>query len=218
MNEQEMQTTAIVVVEQANTYMVGSQQEYDNAAEILKEVKHRMNQIVDYWKPLKEKAYGAWKDICAKEKQLTDPFTKAETIIKGKMADWKKAELERIRAEQAELERQRKEEEEMIRKAAELAADEGDTERFETMAEAAISVAAMPIAQPEVHKTKDTSAKVVWKARITEPGLVPVEMMGIEIRPINQSALDKLAQLSKGQAKIPGVVMHEDIQISARAR
>ena len=87
---------AVMAMQQSKDIIVNTQQDYDNAAELCKDIKARIKQIEQYWKPLKDKAYGAWKDICAKEKQLLSPFAKAENDIKTKMVGFKKQQMEEV--------------------------------------------------------------------------------------------------------------------------
>jgi hypothetical protein len=63
MNELEQKQQGVILTEQANTFIVKTQQDYDNAAEICKDIKIKIKTIEEYWKGLKDKAYKAWKDI-----------------------------------------------------------------------------------------------------------------------------------------------------------
>ena len=46
---------------------------------------------------------------------------------------------------------------------------------------------------------------------------VPAYVNGMELRKINQTALDALARMSKGEASIPGVEFYQDTTISVKA-
>jgi ATPase subunit of ABC transporter with duplicated ATPase domains len=218
LTEQVQQDWAAIAVQQSKGLEVVSQQDYDNAAELCKDIKSRINQIADYWKPLKEKAYGAWKDICTKEKQLMDPFTKAETAIKDKMKEFQRQKMEAERQQREEQERQKREEAEMLLKEAAKADEAGDSERSAFMFEAAENVQNMRFEQPKQVKTEGTARKAKRKARVTNPSLVPISIAGAIIRPIDEKVLNDLARASKGNMAIPGVEFYEDVQIAIRSR
>lgn len=59
-----------------------------------------------------------------------------------------------------------------------------------------------------------SAVKTTWKARIINEKIVPVEMNGMVIRPVDTALLDKLAKGSKGMMKIAGVEFYEDMSIS----
>jgi predicted phosphohydrolase len=214
MNEQEQRQQALTITEQAKSFTISNQQDYNNAAEICKDIKAKIKTIEDYWKELKDKAYKAWKDICAKEKELLDPYTKAETEIKSKMTAWQRQKLEEERLLREEQERFRKEEAERLLKAAEEAQQEGMTEHADFLVEEAAKVETMKFEQPKQEKTAGTAVKTVWKARIVNEKLVPVELNGMLLRPIDTVLINKLAVSSKGSIKIPGVEFYEDVQIA----
>lgn len=205
---------AAIAVQQSKILSVATQQDYDNAAELCKDIKSRIKQIEDYWKPLKEKAYGAWKDICSKEKQLLSPFTKAESDIKAKMTTFQRQKLEEERLLREEQERWKREEAERLLQEATKAEQAGNDEHAEYLVEVAEQTQNMQFKQPKQVKTAGTAVKTTWKARVINEKLVPVEIMGAMIRPIDTKVLDKLAKASKGNMQIPGVEFYEDIQVA----
>jgi hypothetical protein len=213
-NEQEQRQEGLTLIPQAKAIIISNQQDYNNAAELCKDIKAKIKQIEDYWKGLKDNAYKAWKDICTKEKELLSPFTNAESEIKGKMTAWQRQKMEEERQQREEQERRKREEAEMLLQEAAKADAEGNAERSEFMLEAAESVQNMKFEQPKAVKTAGTSVKTVWKARIINENIVPVELNGMLIRPIDTALINKLAVSSKGTFKIPGVEFYEDISIA----
>lgn len=199
-------------------FSVNTQQDYNNAAELLKDIKSRSNKIADYWKTLKGNAHQAWKQICDKEKELLAPFAQAETNIKGKMVGFQKQKMEEERLLREEQERWKREEAEKLLKLAVEAEKEGKIENAEYLVEAAQETAQIVFAAPKVEKTPDTAVRKTWKARVINESLVPIEVMGTVIRPVDLSALDKLAKFSKGSTEVPGIEFYEDITIAARTR
>lgn len=214
MNEQVQKDWALVALSKSKELIINTQQDYDNAAEMCKDIKARIKQVQEYWKPLKEQAAKQHRDICAKEKQLLQPFTSAEADIKRKMTEYQRQKMEEERLLREEQERWKKEETERLLKAAAEAEQEGKTEHSDYLVEMAEQTQNMQFEQPKQVKTSGTAVKKVWKARVVNEKLVPVEIMGTVIRPVDLSALDKLAKFSKGNMSVPGVEFYEDVQIA----
>ena len=70
--------------------------------------------------------------------------------------------------------------------------------------------------QPTV-TPKGVSVRTTWKARVTDPKLVPAYFDGYELREINMTALNNLARWREGQMQIPGVEFYQDKTLSVRA-
>ena len=73
-----------------------------------------------------------------------------------------------------------------------------------------------PVLVAEPAKAAGTTINKRWKARVVDETAVPAYVNGMELRKINQSALDALARMSKGEASIPGVEFYQDTTISVR--
>jgi hypothetical protein len=214
MNEQEQRQQALTITEQAQSFVIATQQDYSNAAEVCKDIKARIKDIEEYWKPLKEAAAKQHKDICAKEKELLNPFTSAEQDIKGKMTAWQRQKLEEERILREEQERFRREEAERLLAEAVKAEKEGMAENADYLVEMAEQAKNIVFEQPKQVKTAGTAVKTVWKAKIINEKIVPIELNGMLLRPIDTALINKLAVNSKGSIKIPGVEFYEDVQIA----
>lgn len=207
-----MESTDLIV--QVKNYIVESQQDYDNAAELCKEVKAAIKKFEDEWKPLKDNAYASWKALCAKETEALKPYKEAETAIKARMTDFQRKKIEEERLQREEQERWKREEAERLLKLAAEADQAGKTENADYLMEMAEQTQHMVIEQPKAVKTAGTAVKTTWKARVVNDSLVPVTFAGTMLRPVDTSTLDKLAKASKGSMTIPGVEFVEEIQIS----
>jgi hypothetical protein len=64
---------------------------------------------------------------------------------------------------------------------------------------------------------KGVSVRTTWKARVTDPKLVPAYFDGYELREINMTALNGLARQYEGGLDIPGVEFYMDETLSVRA-
>ena len=59
---------------------------------------------------------------------------------------------------------------------------------------------------------------LTWKARVTDPKLVPAYFDGYELREINMTALNALARQYEGGLDIPGVEFYQENQMSVRIK
>ena len=214
MDELEQKQQALTITEQANTFVIVSQQDYNNAAEVCKDIKAKIKTVEDYWKPLKDNAHAAHKAICAKETELLAPFTKAENAIKGKMTTFQRQLMEEQRIQREEQERFRREEADRLMAAAQEAQQEGMEEHADYLVEEAAKAEVMRFEQPKQEKTAGASTRSIWRARVTNESLVPITANGICIRQIDTAMLNKIATMVKGKSSIPGVEFYEDVQIA----
>lgn len=146
------------------------------------------------------------------------PLDEAERIVKATMLTYtRKVEEERRKAEAEARRRKQEEAERLLREAAEAeqAGDAVGAETVLTMAQMVEEMAA-PVASAPAPVAAGISTRKVWKARVTDPAKVPVEVAGMIIRPIDEGLLNKLAVSSKGTMAIPGVEMYQEESISAR--
>jgi hypothetical protein len=216
-----LRTSVSGAVEAANRIIVKCLEDYEAAGNARKNIKYTLKQIAEYWEPKKDQAFKLHKSLVAAEKEMTAPLEQADKIIDSRMGEYRR-EQERIRQEE-ERERWRREEE--ARKAAEEAArlaaeagqkDELDDDDCELLRMAQADVeraelavdAAPPLGAPL--KMQGISVRKVWKARVVNDALVPVSVAGIVIRPIDQSALNKLAAASSGRFECPGVAFYQE--------
>lgn len=214
MNEQEMKQTGTQLIAQSNTFIIKTQQDYNNAVEVCKDIKVKIKVIEDYWEPLKTDAFKAHKNLCAKERELLTPYTEAESSIKVKMTAYQKQVMEDARLLREEQERYRKEEEARLLELAVKAAEKGQEEHSEFLVEQAQEIHVARFEQPKQMRVAGSAVKMIWKARIINEELVPIMANGVVIRKIDESALNKMAVMIKGKSNIPGVEFYEDINIS----
>lgn len=216
-------SAALTIAEEGRSIL--NERDFVNAGNFLKVIKERKDRIVAYWKPKKEQAQALHKSLVAAEKELLEPLEKADAIIRRGMLDYQK-EQDRIR-EEAERERRRLEEE-AARKAEEARRLVEEANRKEELDEDDVSILLLAEAEsqaavaqvvpppPPPAKVAGISKTTIWKARVVDDKVVPVSVMGIMIRPIDQTALNKLAMLSKGESQIPGVEFYPDDRLNVR--
>jgi len=199
------------VISEANGITVNDGITYASAAEFLKELKAAQNKVTTFFAKMKKKAYDSWKQVVADENKVLDPLKAAEGDIKSKMiyydaqerrkADEEQKKLQKIADAKADAERMRQ-----IRAANKLKTKSLREERYEEANE---------ITAPVIHVQHDTpkvsgiSSRTSWKAKIVnKQDFVRAAMVDsnlLSFITIDQTALNRLAQATKGQLNYPGI-------------
>lgn len=236
-SEARLKTEAMSALDYAKAMNIVDANSYEGAGGVRRDIKVTLKKITDYWGPKKDQAFQLHKSLVAAEKEMTRPLEDADKVIDDLMKDYRR-EQERIRRE-AEAERnrleaeQRRLEAEAAMKAAEAArlveeaghCDELDDEDVEILrmaqAEAAQAQQAADAVPeytyiPDAPKAYGVSVRRIWKAQIVDPSLVPVEIAGIILRPVDEKALNRLAVASQGRFNCPGVEFYQDESTQVR--
>lgn len=216
--EQQLQAAGLAAISEAKSLKIESQQDYERAAAFLIEIKRRAKQMKDYWKPTKEAAKAAHAQVCQREKEMLAPLEEAEKAIKASMAGYQMAvAIARVQAEQEAKRRQQEERDRLLAEAAE-AEKSGDMQG--AMVGMAMAEMVEDMKAPSTvsfEQARGTSTRRRWRARVIDERAVPAYAGDVEIRRIDQGALDRLAAMSKGTAQISGVEFYQETIISARA-
>lgn len=215
--EEQLEKSGAMAVQTAREFKVASQDDYEQGAKYLNGIKTRAKQIVEYWKPAKEAADKAHKQLVAKEKQMLKPLQEAEAIIKRTMLDYQRAVEKARREAEAEARRRQEEEARRLLEQAVQAEEKGDDQQAAINMAMAQMVSEMPAAPVVASPTaQGTSIRKTWKAKVVDEKLVPAYFNGMELRTINMTALNNLAKTTKGTMQIPGVEFYEDASLSVR--
>ena len=205
LKEQEFTTAAQAAITTAHNLTISSDDDMRIAAQLMNGFKTAKSSIVTFFGPLKSAAHKAHKEITSREKSLILPFDEADRSIKKKVNEYaaeqrRLAEIEaaRIRAEQ-EAESKRLMDEAV---SAELNGDEVSAQSLLKQATITETVNT-PVMQTA--KTDGISYRTTYSVSVEDLNEVPCEINGVIIRPVDESAIKKLAQLSKGAISIPGV-------------
>lgn len=218
LNEQQLSQEITGIEFQAESFVILTDEDYAAAGEFGKLLKRKATEVISFFRPMKDSAYQAHKAVCDREKDMLTPLRNAESAIKKTMGSYlikqehKCWEAEEVSRREAEVERERK-----FLEATELEKT-GDKEKAETaMTEAIVmdeattySVSAAPPKVDGVSASKD------WEIVEIDPSLVPLAIAGMELRPVDQTAVMRLIRASKGKIEIPGIVYHEVTKISFR--
>ena len=203
--------------EQAKSIVISGAEDYTAAVQLTKATKIASNQITKFFKPAKDEANAVVKEIREEEKKLLSPLQSAESDIKTKILDYQRAEQERQRAEQEIIaERKRKEAEKLMEMAIEAESD-GNTIESAILQEQAVEVELTPVVtQDFVPTVAGASVRKTWTAEIEDESIIPIEINGMMIRPVDTKLLNSLASSTKGTMKIPGVRFYQKETLAIR--
>ena len=218
--EQTLSTETELVVQQAQSFAVTTNEQFEAAGAFLTTVKSKAKAVVDFFADSKAKALASHRAICDSEKKLLDPLKAAEVALKGAMGAYQTRVQEEQRRAAEEARRRQQEEADRLASEAVAAEEKGD----ELGAEIAMHAAAMVEDMRPVQlatmapKASGISTRMKWVVDVIDAQAVPTYVNGIEVRTIDTSALAKLAQLSNGTLSVPGVKFRQEAVIAARAR
>lgn len=216
MDELAVKQEATTLEQQAKAYTISTNEDYSEAAEFLKRVKGAANEVKTYWKPAKDAAAKAHKEICQKEKAMLSICESAEDVLKAKMLSYsRKVEAER-RAAEEEARKKAKEESDRLLAEAAKAEKSGDAMAATVnMAMAEQMESVKPAVQMAKPKVQGISTKKVWKVKVTNEKAVPPYANGVCIRPVDERAIMQLHRLNPN-VEIPGCTFYQDTQLAVR--
>jgi len=200
-----------VMLTNAQTMTVTNQPEYEHAAEFLKIIKGKIVELEEMRKVITKPLDAAKRAVMDLFRDPAEKLAKAEMCAKNAMLTHIRrqdaAQAEEQRRAQAEADRKRKELDEKA-SAARAAGKDAQAEKYEAKAEAVVA----PVVAPSFEPVRGVSVKTLWRARVRNVDAVPREFLIV-----NDEALQKIAQATKGAFVIPGVEFYsEDIMAAAR--
>ncbi len=218
---EDLQEQATTILVQAKTYKIANAEQYTSAGAELLRIKAIRTQVADLFDPVVKKAHEAHKAATEARKKLIDPLDEAERAIKMAMGTYDQEQRRLAAAEEARLraeaEAKAAAERAKLEAQAEKALEKGNEEKAAALLERAETVIPMaPVVVPQTVKVAGVQTRYVRKARVIDAAKVPAYWGGVELRTINQSALNQLAKLSPNQpSQIPGVEFYDEPQIAA---
>ncbi|MBM4311421.1 MAG: hypothetical protein FJ119_10820 [Deltaproteobacteria bacterium] len=219
----EQETQALDIYQQAYAVKVVDKATYESAGALALAIKDMTKQVTDYWKPIKDKAYAAHKEICARETELLKPLKDAAGLIDTRRRAYlNEQELIRQEAERkarAIAEEQARKEREKLAAQAAKAAEKGKAEKASELAAQAAEVVAAPVfVAPAIDKNvrKDIAVSVTdLKALCAAIGAGIVPPTVVEVKAGALKSWAKAMQIKNGQ--VPGIVITETIAPVNRA-
>lgn len=200
----------------AASLVITNDDQYREAGEFGKEIKRRQKMVSELFAPIKQAANKAHKAACDREKEMLLPLNQAETAVKRAMGAYA-MEQERKRREAEEAARRRAEEEaRRLLEEAQKQEEQGNKEASAMALEEAVVMAETPVVAAPAPAAKGVTQKKVWDIVVENPQAVPVEVMGVVVRPVDEAAIKKLVSASKGAIRIPGIKVIEKMQTILR--
>lgn len=203
--EQEFTSAGKAAIEKAHTLEIASEEDLRIASGLMDGFKKAKKSVADFFKPMKDSAHRAHKEICARESALLTPYDEADRAVKQKVSAYsaeqrRLAEIEaaRIRAAQ-EAEARR-----LMEQACE-AEEDGDAASAEMLLKQAEITETIKVPTTTAPKVDGISYRTTYSVEVTDMNAVPCEVAGMLIRPVDTGAVKKLAQAAKGQLDIPGI-------------
>lgn len=182
-------------------------------------VRNITKEIKSYFKPSKDFAYAQHKTLCHKEKSYLDPLKEWESTLKGKMNLYQE-EVNRHKEEMAlKIAEEKKAEEQLyLSKIQEMEEVGNEEEAASLELEMALvgQVMETMVVEMDPPKQKGVSVKKQWKIKAIHHDLVPTMVEGVEIRPVDESAILKLVKQYQGNIVIPGVEFVEEDSVQFR--
>lgn len=219
--ERDLLDSNALLVTNSRTLVVTTDEQYQEAAEFARTVKTQQKNVKEYFQPMKDAAHKAHAAVCERERELLAPLLTAEKACKDAMSEYirvkqeeaRRQEEELKRAAQAELERQLAEAAKAEASGNLEAADDAISQAIvaEQISETASVVSQSP-------KVAGVSTSVDYEIVSVNDALVPVDVNGCVIRPVDTKTVMKLIKASKGTIKIPGIVYRETVRMSVSSR
>ena len=218
-NEKQLTKSITAIELQAESIVIAGDDDYQAAAEFGRELKRKRAEVTAFFKPMKDAANKAHKEVCQREKAMLEPLKNAEGILKEEMGRYA-----------MEQERQRAEMERQLRLAAQAEADKklaeavaaeeaGDKDKCEAAlldAQIIDTAGRSAVLQVQPTKASGTSVSKDWQIVAVDDVLVPVTIAGVVIRPVDKATIMRLIRSSKGTIQIPGVIYQETVKMSFR--
>ena len=204
--DQSLETTVKATVAEVQQMQIASQDDYDKAGLVVRNVKGLQKQVRDAFDGIIEKAHAAHKEAIASRDKFLKPLEAAEAGIKKAMGAYftEQENLRRkLEAEQrAAEEKARKEAEERNAAVADIF---DDAPAAEPMKLETVTV--------EIPKTKTEGVSMIecWTFRITDEKLIPREFLMVAEEKIRAHVDD-----FKADTKIAGVEVTREYRASVR--
>jgi hypothetical protein len=210
-----LQTEIAPVVARAQSLVIVTAQDYEGAANFLKDIKAAAKKVDAFFDPVIEPARNTHKAALAQKAVFADPLKAAETTCKQKQLAWTAEQERKRQAEQSRLqaaadEAARRERERLEKEAAKLKTPELKAARLEQAAAVVAPVVQVASIAPEI---KGQSVRKTWKAEVVDPPSVPRGWLIV-----NQQALDAFARSTKGAVRVPGVEFYEETTLASASK
>jgi len=215
--KEQKKTSDVPALCQKAELVISNQSDYETASTILQEVKSRYKELDSQRKGITKPIDIAKKTVMELFKTPLELLEKAESKIKSLMIAYTNVQERKAREEQARLQkladaeaaRQKKILDEKIARA-EASGKTEKAEELQMQKETVIPTIA-PVVAPQIETPRGVSYRDQWSAEVIDINLIPREYLIANI-----SALNKVAQATKGTLAIPGVKFNVEKILTSR--
>lgn len=217
--EDELTRSVSAVEAKANSVVVTNDIEYQEAAEFGRLLKKKSAEVTEFFKPLKDAAHKAHKQICDREKAMLKPISAAEKAVKAAMGKYATEKLMEQQRLEAQLRQQAQAESDRLLEQAAALESNGNVQQANVMftnAQMADAAARNIALERNAPKANGISTTTDWQIVSVDASQVPVDVAGCVIRPVDESAVMKLIRASKGTVNIPGIKYQAIAKVAIR--
>ena len=208
------------VEKQAAAIVIRTDDDLVQAKQFVAGIKSVTKRVEEFWKPLWDTSYRAYKTVVDRKKAMIEPLTNAEKTAKKEISRYVTEQDRKRREEEERLRRLAQEEMERKLNEAAMAESVGDADGVEyalAEAEAYESASMAKAAVAAAPKVDGMSQRKTWVIESIDLSQLPCEFAGVMLRPADEKAIANLVKASKGTIKIPGVKYKEDYIIAVKA-
>ena len=178
------------MVTEASSYVVDTEEDVEVASAFLRKVKDMQKMVEDkrltFTKPLNE----SLKNINDTFKKMKEPLEQARNLLTGKILTWKRAEAERVAAEQAAWRK----------------IQEAEAELRRIYNEPEIKVEPITVA-PVVNKIGNMQTVKRWTFEVEDFEKIPHSLLEIDTAKVNEA-------IRNGAREIPGLIIYQKESLS----
>lgn len=200
-----------LIVREASALVIRTQNDFELAGTLRMKIKGKIKELDEKRKSITQPLDLAKKNIMALFNPIIESLTAGVGIIDKGVIVFTEEQDRKAREAQAKADEEaRKAREKAEARARELEA-QGKTEKAQAMQEKADAIIA-PVIMAATPKVAGQAIKEVWYAEVTD-----FKALTDDYKLVDQSKLDKVAQATKGNISIPGVVFKSRKIVSGRA-
>ncbi|MCL1999308.1 MAG: hypothetical protein FWG65_11130 [Turicibacter sp.] len=217
--ENDLKTGISNYEKRAANFQVATEEDYKQATIFARELKTMAARVTEFWKPKKDAAHKAHKEICTGEKSMITPIQNAIATIKSKIGEFTQEQERQRQIEEAAAIKIMLEERDRMLEVAVKADTAGNTQTANyalAQAQAAETTSKTFIIEATTPKVAGISQSRDWEIEEITPAEVPIDWGGAVIRPVDEKAVMRLIRASKGQIEIPGIKFKEVVKTAIR--
>lgn len=199
-DQQQLQTMAQRIAEEAQAYSVVDAETYETAGEIVVRIANAEKRIHKDCDPMCEATDQAHKKTVQYRQRLLDGLEAARRRLKAQMDAWSQEQKRKARDDQAKLQVQVVSREADVRLSEAVAVDQmGDHQAAEAILAHPAPVPTV-VVKPAIPKVQGVTFRTIWEPVIDDEAQVPREYLMLDMVKIR-----RVVSALKDQTKIPGI-------------